>query len=120
MFGFIGGTARGPSPKPIRLEKLGVDEEDGCCGKGAVGPPVNCCTMARKFVVSVLSKVVGVRREARDRLLVGFETRPSGPNWVLDVGEPKFTISCGTATAAAISVVVVIVVESAGSEDVRV
>lgn len=45
---------------------------------GADGPPVNCCTMARKLVVSVLSKVVGVRLEALDRLLIGLETRPSG------------------------------------------
>lgn len=50
--------------------------------KGAVGPPVNCCTMARKLVVSVLSRVVGVRLEARERRLMGLETRPSGFNWV--------------------------------------
>lgn len=31
--------------------------------------PVNSCTMARKLVVSVVSTVVGARREARDRFL---------------------------------------------------
>lgn len=42
---------------------------------------MNCCTMARKLVVSVLSRVVGVRLEARERRLMGLETRPSGLNW---------------------------------------
>lgn len=59
--------------------------------KGAIGPPVNCCTMARKLVVSVLSKVVGVRREARDLLRMGFDTRPSdGPKLLAEVGELGF------------------------------
>lgn len=44
--------------------------------KCAPGPPVYCCTMARKFAVSVLNKVVGVRREALERLRLGFEIRP--------------------------------------------
>ena len=37
--------------------------------------------MARKLVVSVLSKVVGVRLEALDLLRTGFPTRPSGLKW---------------------------------------
>jgi len=45
---------------------------------GAEGAPVNCCTMARKLLVSVFSRVVGVLLEARERRLMGFETPPSG------------------------------------------
>lgn len=90
---------------------MGKPVDDGA--KGAAGPPVNCCTMARKFVVSVLSKVVGFRREARDRRRVGFDTRPSGPKLVLDVGGLEFIV------AAAVAVVVVTVVDSE-NEGVRV
>lgn len=67
---------------------------------------MNCCTMARKFVVSVLSKVVGVRREARDRRLVGFETRPSGPIWVLvDAGELELPMGMTVVVDAVVVVV---------------
>lgn len=78
--GFTCTEGRDPNPKP----RLGKPDAVGA--KGAVGPPVNCCTMARKFVVSVLSRVVGVRLEARDRRRMGFETRPSGLNWVCSGG----------------------------------
>lgn len=44
---------------------------------GPVGAPVNCWTMARKLVGSVLRRVVGARREARVRLRAGLPTRPS-------------------------------------------
>lgn len=44
---------------------------------GAAGLPVNCWTMALKLVASVLSRVVGVRREALERLRTGFDTRPA-------------------------------------------
>lgn len=37
--------------------------------KGGAGIPVNSCTMARKFDVSVVRTVVGARREALDRFL---------------------------------------------------
>lgn len=50
-----------------------VEEE-----KGAVGMPVNSCTMARKLEVSVVRTVVGARREALDRFL---ETREGGSGW---------------------------------------
>ncbi|KAF3950726.1 hypothetical protein CMV_023556 [Castanea mollissima] len=46
--------------------------------KGALGPPVNCCTMALKFEVSVLRKIVGVRLEALDLQSMGLDTRPPG------------------------------------------
>lgn len=52
-----------------------------------LGPPVNCWTMARKLVVSVLRSVVGVRREARVRLRAGLVTRLGfGPSWAGPVG----------------------------------
>lgn len=75
------------TPKP-KLAPLGCETDP----KGALGPPVNCCTMARKFAVSVLSRVVGVRREARERLRAGLETRPSGLRWFavgLEFPEPS-------------------------------
>ncbi|RZS27175.1 hypothetical protein BHM03_00060682 [Ensete ventricosum] len=46
---------------------------------GPDGMPVNCWTMVRKLAVSVLSMVVGVLREALDRLRTGLLTRPSTP-----------------------------------------
>lgn len=61
-----------PSPKP-KLVAPGWEAKDA-----VLGPPVNCCTMARKLAVSVLSSVVGVLLEALDRFRTGFETRPSG------------------------------------------
>lgn len=70
-----------PNPKP-KLAKPDEAEDDGVGAKGAFGPPVNCCTMARKLVVSVLRRVVGVRREALDRRRTGFATRPSGLRWL--------------------------------------
>ena len=59
--------------------------------KGALGPQVNCFTMALKFEVSVLSKVVGVRLKALDLLRIGLDTRPSGLKWpvfVLELPDP--------------------------------
>jgi hypothetical protein len=44
----------------------------GAEAKGGAGKPVNSCTMARKLEVSVVSTVVGGRREARGRFLAGF------------------------------------------------
>lgn len=41
--------------------------------KGWAGIPVNSCTMARKFDVSVVKTVVGARREALD-LFLGLRT----------------------------------------------
>lgn len=38
---------------------------------------MNCCTIARKLVVSVLSSVVGALLEALDRRRGDFPTRPS-------------------------------------------
>ena len=38
---------------------------------------MNCCTIARKLVVSVLSSVVGALLEALDRRRPDFPTRPS-------------------------------------------
>lgn len=51
---------------------------------GVGPPPVNCWTMARKLVVSVLRRVVGVRLDARERRRMGLETRPSGVKGVVD------------------------------------
>ena len=117
MEGFTGGIGRDPNPKPTRFDKPD-DAGDAVGAKGALGPPVNCCTMARKFVVSVLSKVVGVRREARDRRRVGFATRPSGLKcWEDDGGdepESEFIIIPSGGL-----VVVVVVVEELGIEGVR-
>ena len=62
------------------------------------------------FVVSVLSKVVGVRLEALDRRRMGFETRPSGLKWE-DV-ELGLTIPSGGLVAVGIVVVVVTVTAS--------
>lgn len=78
MVGLGEGTGREGKPKPMRLGKTcGADVGFGAKGS-ALGPPVNCWTMARKFVVSVFSKVVGVRRVARERRRVGLATRPAG------------------------------------------
>ncbi|PNX78925.1 hypothetical protein L195_g034908 [Trifolium pratense] len=96
--------ARGPSPRPARVEKLGGDDV-AAAAKGAIGPPVNCCTMARKLVVSVFSKVVGVRLEARDLLLMGFDTLPSGPKLVAEVGEVGFIVSGGIVEEGVVLVV---------------
>lgn len=41
------------------------------------GIPVNCCTMARKLLVSVLSSVTGALLEALDLRLGDFPTRPA-------------------------------------------
>lgn len=55
----------GPLPLPgILPDEYGPD-----------GIPVNCCTMARKLLVSVLSSVTGARLEARDLRLGDFPTR---------------------------------------------
>lgn len=62
-------------------------------------------------MVSVLSKVVGVRREARERRRVGFPTRPSGPIWVEDEGL-VFGKSELVGTVAGVVVVVVVTVKS--------
>lgn len=42
---------------------------------------MNCCTIARKLVVSVLSSVVGALLEALDRRRADFPTRPSIAGW---------------------------------------
>lgn len=42
------------------------------------GIPVNCCTIARKLLVSVLSSVTGARLEALDLRLGDFPIRPGG------------------------------------------
>lgn len=46
--------------------------EEDAAAKGGDGMPVNSCTMARKLDVSVVSTVVGARREALERF---FELR---------------------------------------------
>lgn len=46
--------------------------------KGGDGMPVNSCTMARKLEVSVVSTVVGGRREALGRFLAGFAGAAGG------------------------------------------
>jgi len=46
--------------------------------KGGAGMPVNSCTMARKLEVSVVSTVVGGRREALGRFLAGFVAGAAG------------------------------------------
>jgi len=72
--------------------------------------------MARKFVVSVLSKVVGVRREARERRRVGFPTRPSAPKWV----EAEGLVLGKSEGAVTVAVVVVVgVTAKSGIDDVR-
>lgn len=48
--------------------------------KGGAGMPVNSCTMALKLLVSVVSTVVGARRDALD-LFFGFRT--TTPMWLL-------------------------------------
>lgn len=80
-------------------------DDVAAAAKGAIGPPVNCCTMARKLVVSVFSKVVGVRLEARDLLLMGFDTLPSGPKLVAEVGELGFMVSGGKVEEGVVLVV---------------
>lgn len=102
------GTGREGNPKPMRFGKT-CGANDGFDAKGALGPPVNCWTMARKFVVSVFSRVVGVRREARERRRVGFATRPSGLKWV-GPDELEFNMSCEGLVAATIVVVVTLAV----------
>lgn len=52
----------------MRGRRKGEEETEGRA-KGAAGIPVNSWTMARKLEVSVVSTVVGARREARDRFL---------------------------------------------------
>lgn len=103
----VGVRGRVGNPKPMRFGKA-CGAVDGAPAKPALGPPVNCWTMARKFVVSVFSKVVGVRREARERRRVGFATRPSGLKWAELVGL-EFGMS-DKGLVAAITVVVAIVV----------
>ena len=71
--GFTNPCCLAPSPKPKLAAPVG-----GVVKDAVLGPPVNCCTMARKLAVSVLSSVVGVLLEALDRFRTGFETRPSG------------------------------------------
>lgn len=74
-----------PYPRPMLFPY--ICEPGPVMSKLLLGPPVNCWTMARKLVVSVLRSVVGVRREARVRLRVGLETRPGfGPSWAWPVG----------------------------------
>lgn len=112
------GTGREGNPKPMRFGKT-CGANDGFDAYGALGPPVNCWTMARKFVVSVLRRVVGVRREARERRRVGLATRPSGLKWVEPDGL-KFGMSCGGLVAATIAVVAAAVVTvKSGIEGVR-
>lgn len=55
-------------PLPLILTPDDDDDDDGI--------PVNCCTIARKLLVSVLSSVTGARLEARDLRLGDFPTRP--------------------------------------------
>jgi hypothetical protein len=50
----------------------------GAGAKGGAGKPVNSCTMARKLEVSVVSTVVGGRREALGRFLAGFAGAGAG------------------------------------------
>ena len=103
-------ACRGPRPKPKpRLAKPDDAEDDGVGAKGALGPPVNCCTMARKLVVSVLRRVVGVRREARERRRMGFATRPSGLRlwWVdVDADEVELSMLGGSGGLEAVTLVV--------------
>lgn len=58
--------------------------------------------------MSVFSKVVGVRLEARDLRRMGFETRPSGPKLVADVGEVGFMVSGGKVVAGVVLVEIVV------------
>jgi len=50
----------------------------GAGAKGGAGKPVNSCTMARKLEVSVVSTVVGGRREALGRFLAGLAGAGAG------------------------------------------
>ncbi|KAF7827122.1 Retrovirus-related Pol polyprotein from transposon TNT 1-94 [Senna tora] len=105
--------------------KPDTDDDDDDGAKGAVGPPVNCCTMARKLVVSVLSRVVGVLREARERRRMGFATRPSGLRWPVVVDDvvvdvPELTLlniaACSGGLVVEPTVVAVVVVTVFASE----
>lgn len=56
-------------PEKMSRRERGKEEEEEGVAKGEVGMPVNSWTMARKLDVSVVSTVVGARREARERFL---------------------------------------------------
>jgi hypothetical protein len=53
----------------------------GAAAKGGAGKPVNSWTMARKLEVSVVSTVVGGRRDARGRFLAGFDEEVAAGWW---------------------------------------
>jgi hypothetical protein len=67
---YLRGEGRIRNGGPPR--KRGRTAGGGAAAKGGAGKPVNSCTMARKLEVSVVSTVVGGRREARGRFLAGF------------------------------------------------
>lgn len=73
-----GGSEEAGSPAAPAAERRAEDEKmwskrelkdppgpPAPAAKGGLGMPVNSCTMARKFEVSVVSTVVGARRDAR-------------------------------------------------------
>ena len=71
MPGYLRGEGRmrnGGGPPRSRGRTAG----GGAGAKGGAGKPVNSCTMARKLEVSVVSTVVGGRRDALGRFLAGF------------------------------------------------
>lgn len=77
-------VARTEAKRSKRREKEEEEEEEepGAV-KGGEGIPVNSCTMARKFVVSVVRTVVGARREALVRFfVVGLGCKPVGDGFV--------------------------------------
>lgn len=75
--GYLRGDGRmrnGGGPPRSRGRTVG----GGAGAKGGAGKPVNSCTMARKLEVSVVSTVVGGRREALGRFLAGFAGAAGG------------------------------------------
>ena len=66
--------------------------------KGGDGMPVNSCTMARKLEVSVVSTVVGARRDARVRFL-----DPLGGCCAAGAGAPPIAAPCPCAAATVVS-----------------
>lgn len=76
--------------------------------------------MARKLVVSVLRRVVGVRREALVRLRIGRDTRPSGLRWgLLEVVEEfEGPEPCGLGKLDEVTVVVTAVASETRSPNI--
>lgn len=80
--------------------------------KVGVAMPVNCCTMARKLVGSVLRTVVWARLVALVRRRAGRPTRASGFKWVV-VAPVAMAVAMGPGVVAEAMVVVTTVASDA-------